>query len=154
MRVDVGTWPKQKQYEWVVSIVWGKMVSDATCQYFAERCPDILSKTGMKCPVFDEADIARAVPVYLQAHPEHKGYEERLKWILRCIFSPGIPATPPGVTVIAPYVPPSVSPYVAPPDMTIIPPTRPPNPPSGEEVPSWLKIAGVGLLIYLVLIKS
>jgi hypothetical protein len=139
---DASRLPKEDQYRWCLSLVWGKMVSDATCERFSRRCPD-LAKIGIICPTFDEYDIARIVPLYMAKYPEHRGYEERLKWILRCIFSPGMPATPPGVTRPAPYVPRTRTP-------TQTQTARVTTLKTQVVIPAWVKIGGVILLAYFV----
>ena len=149
MAVNVPSWSKERQYEWCLSVAWGKMCSSGTCETFSQNCRS-LAKLGIICPTFDEYDIARIVPLYMAKYPEHRGYEERLKWILRCLFSGRVEAIPPGATKVAPYVPRTTSPAQT--------PTRPALPGPQPEtpkpaVPTWLKIAALAVVAYLVVAK-
>ena len=106
---DASTWPKQKQYYYYLNSLWGKMIATVNCGTGEIRdlrgiCPNQARLTGVICPRFDEADIARIIPIYLSLYPEHRGYEERLIWIIRCTFGPGCVPMPAGAARRAPYV--------------------------------------------------
>jgi hypothetical protein len=153
---DVSTWSKLRQYAWSLSILWGKMVTTVDAQILAGRCPDIRAKTGLICPIFNEADVAQIVKMYMSIYPEHRGFEDRLRWIIRCIFSGGqVPATPPGVLTLAPYLQkrqfPGVTP--APSPVPVTPPAPPPGAEISEGIPNWAIYAGLGVLAYYVLIR-
>jgi len=154
MAVDVRTYPKEMQYNWSLSLLNGKMVSDATCIEFSKRCPD-LRTIGIICPTFGDQDIEPIVALYMQKYPEHRGYEQRLAWLIQCIFTRRLPATPPGVTRLAPYVPKDTTQTFIAPGTRVLQPGQPsPESPPQAAIPGLLKIAGVGLLVYMVLIKS
>jgi len=160
---DVRTWSKIKQYAWVMSILWGKMVTTIDAQTLAAQCANIYRQNGMTCPVFGESDIPQIVQMYMSLYPEHRGFEERLKWIIRCQFRGGqIPATPPAVLTLAPYLekrqfPLSVlpePPSTTAPGTLVLPPGQPsPESPLLGGIPGWVKYGALGLLAYYVLLR-
>jgi len=161
------TWHKTRQYHYYLDLLWGKMVSEVNCGTGDNRdlcliCPSLAKQTSVICPQFDEYDIVRITRRYMELYPEHRGYEERLEWIIRCVFGPGCVPMPPAAASIAPYVDqrsPGPVPATPTPGVTVEVPTSTPTPyvvvppaePPGEGPPSWLKIAGLAALAYLLL---
>lgn len=159
---DIRTWTKYRQYAWTMSILWGKMVITIDAEGLAGQCPHLYNEAGLICPVFTESDIPQIVNMYMSLYPEHRGFEERLKWIIRCLFSGGqVPATPPNVLTRAPYLekrqfPASILPE-PPGTQYILPvpgPEAEPGPSALGGVPNWAIYAGLGLLAYYVFIRS
>lgn len=172
--IDASTWPKLKQYYYYLNSLWGKMVATVNCGTGEFRdlrgvCPNQAKLTGVVCPRFDEADIARITPIYMKLYPEHRGFEERLAWIIRCTFGPGCVAMPSEASRLAPYVQqrrrpvyvePAIPPVIPRPDIPAAPPPDIPAAPPGvtvsppterEGIPSWVKIAAILLLACLIL---
>lgn len=108
--IYASSWPKLQQYYYYLNTIWGKMVSTVNCgsgekvRDMRWTCPNQLNLTGVVCPQFDDSDIANIIPVYLELYPEHRGFEERMAWIIRCTFGPGCIPMPPAAAKIAPYV--------------------------------------------------
>lgn len=107
--IYASTWPKLKQYYYYLNTLWGKMISTVNCgtgqiRDMRRTCPNQARLTGVVCPGFDEADIARIIPIYMKLYPEHRGFEERLAWIIRCVYGPGCVPMPAGAARLAPYV--------------------------------------------------